>query len=79
MSYSTEIANAMLKRQAADAVVAARQTIVNGAMSVVEDAVKALKENNICEFTQKDKEEFVKNMLVVLSGEAQVTPIVKLN
>ena len=79
LSYSTEIANAMLKRQAADAVVAARQTIVNGAMSVVEDAVKALKENNICEFTQKDKEEFVKNMLVVLSGEAQVTPIVKLN
>lgn len=79
LSYSTEIANAMLKRQAADAVVAARQTIVNGAMSIVEDAVKALKENNICEFTQKDKEEFVKNMLVVLSGEAQVTPIVKLN
>ena len=79
LSYSTEIANAMLKRQAADTVVAARQTIVNGAMSIVEDAVRALKEYKICEFSEKDKEEFVKNMLVVLSGEAQVTPIINLN
>ena len=78
LSYSTEIANVMLKRQAADAVVAARQTIVNGAMSIVEDAMKALKANKICEFSEKDKEEFVKNMLIVLSGEAQVTPIVNL-
>lgn len=78
LSYSTEIANVMLKRQAADAVVAARQAIVNGAMSIVEDAMKALKVNKICEFSEKEKEEFVKNMLIVLSGEAQVTPIVNL-
>ena len=79
LSYSTEIANVMLKRQAADAVVAARETIVNGAISIVEDAIKALEVNKICEFTEKDREEFVKNMLTVLAGESQVTPIINLN
>ena len=76
LAYSSEIANAMLKRQAAEAIIAAREKIVQGAVSIVGHALNSLNQNKICELTNEERSKLVSNMLVVLCSESQVSPVV---
>ncbi len=76
LAYATEIAEAMLRRQQASAIVAARRTIVEGAVGMVEDALEMLGERRIVELDEERKAAMVSNLLVVLTSEQQTTPIV---
>ena len=76
LAYASEIAGAMLQRQQASAVVAARKQIVEGAVGMVEMALEKLSEKNIVELDEERKAAMVSNLLVVLCGEHNVTPIV---
>ena len=76
LAYATEIAEAMLRRQQAAAVVAARRTIVEGAVGMVEDALELLAERSVVELEQGAKASLVANLLVVLTSEQQTTPVV---
>jgi len=76
LAYSTEIAQAMLRRQQAAAVIAARRKIVEGAVGMVESALEALSEKNILELDEERKAAMVSNLLVVLCSEQQTQPIV---
>ena len=76
LAYATEIAEAMLRRQQAAAVVAARRTIVEGAVGMVEDALELLTERSVVELDQDAKASLVANLLVVLTSEQQTTPVV---
>ena len=76
LAYATEIAEAMLRRQQAAAVVAARRTIVEGAVGMVEDALELLTERSVVDLDENAKASMVANLLVVLTSEQQTTPIV---
>lgn len=76
LAYATEIAEAMLRRQQAAAVVAARRTIVEGAVGMVEDALEMLNERDVVELDEERKATMVSNLLVVLTSENQTTPVV---
>lgn len=76
LAYATEIAEAMLRRQQAAAVVAARRTIVEGAVGMVEDALELLTERSVVDLDEQAKASMVANLLVVLTSEQQTTPIV---
>ena len=76
LAYATEIAEAMLRRQQADAVVAARRTIVAGAVGMVEDALELLSQQNIVELDEERKASMVSNLMVVLTSEHQTHPVV---
>ena len=71
LSYANEIAEVMLKTQAADAVIAARDKIVNGAVSMIGHALSSLDSNDVCKMSREKKAKLVCNMLVVLCGESQ--------
>ncbi|HEX4700943.1 MAG TPA: SPFH domain-containing protein [Pseudonocardiaceae bacterium] len=76
LSYASEIAQAMLRRQQASAVVAARKTIVEGAVGMVRLALDQLDENNVVELDEERKAAMVSNLLVVLCGDRDTQPIV---
>ena len=76
LAYSTEIAQAMLRRQQASAVVAARHEIVAGAVGMVELALNQLSSKGIIEFDEDKKATMVSNLLVVLCSESDTTPVV---
>jgi regulator of protease activity HflC (stomatin/prohibitin superfamily) len=76
LAYAPEIAQAMLRRQQAEAVIAARRKIVTGAVSMVEMALHDFSENGIVQFDDDRKAAMVSNLMVVLCGESQVTPVV---
>ncbi|MEM8925517.1 MAG: SPFH domain-containing protein [Actinomycetota bacterium] len=76
LAYATEIAEAMLRRQQAAAVVAARRTIVDGAVGMVEDALEMLNERSVVELDEERKATMVSNLLVVLTSEHQTTPVI---
>ena len=76
IAYAQEIAGAMLKRQQATAIVAARFKIVEGAVSMVEMALDALSEKKIIELDEDKKATMVSNLLVVLTSDKDVSPIV---
>lgn len=76
LSYSQEIAAAMLQRQQASAIIDARQMIVEGAVGMVEMALAKLSENNIVELDEERKAAMVSNLLVVLCGNKDAQPIV---
>jgi regulator of protease activity HflC (stomatin/prohibitin superfamily) len=76
LAYAPEIAGAMLRRQQAEAVIAARQKIVHGAVSMVEMALNELSEKHVVELDEERKAAMVGNLLVVLCGETNVEPIV---
>ena len=76
LAYSPEIAQTMLRRQQAEAVIAARQKIVHGAVSMVEMALKELAEKHVVNLDEERKAAMVSNLLVVLCGEAEVHPVV---
>ena len=76
LAYAPEIANAMLKRQQAVAIVAARKKIVEGAVGMVEDALTQLSEDNIIDFDDDKKASMVSNLMVVLCGDKESVPVV---
>jgi len=76
LAYAPEIAQAMLRRQQAEAVIAARTKIVHGAVSMVDMALKELSEKDVIEMDEERKAAMVSNLLVVLCGEAEVSPVV---
>ncbi len=75
LAYSSEIASAMLQRQQATAIVAARQKIVEGAVGMVEMALEDLKIKNIIEFDEDKKAIMVSNLMVVLCSDKSATPV----
>jgi len=76
LAYSEEIAQAMLKRQQATAIIAARAKIVEGAVSMVEMALKKLSEKNIVELDDEKKATMVSNLMVVLVSDKDASPVV---
>jgi regulator of protease activity HflC (stomatin/prohibitin superfamily) len=76
LAYAPEIAQAMLRRQQAEAIIAARQKIVHGAVSMVEMALRELAERQVVELDPERKASMVSNLLVVLCGESEVHPVV---
>lgn len=76
LAYAQEIASAMLKRQQATAIVAARFKIVEGAVSMVEMALEQLSEKQIVDLDEDKKATMVSNLMVVLCGDKDVTPVV---
>jgi regulator of protease activity HflC (stomatin/prohibitin superfamily) len=75
LAYAQEIAQAMLQRQQAGAIIAARTRIVEGAVGMVEMALDRLGKNNIVELDEERKAAMVSNLLVVLCGEHAATPV----
>jgi regulator of protease activity HflC (stomatin/prohibitin superfamily) len=75
LAYAPEIAGAMLQRQQAAAIIAARQRIVEGAVGMVEMALARLSANKIVELDEERKAAMVSNLLVVLCGERAATPV----
>jgi regulator of protease activity HflC (stomatin/prohibitin superfamily) len=76
LAYAPEIAQAMLRRQQAEAVIGARQKIVQGAVSMVEMALAQLQERGIIDFDPERKAAMVSNLLVVLCGESDAQPVI---
>jgi len=76
IAYAEEIANAMLRRQQASAVVSARFKIVEGAVSMVQMALEQLSDKQIVELDEDKKAAMVSNLMVVLCGDKDATPIV---
>ena len=76
LAYAPEIAQTMLRRQQAEAVIAARKKIVQGAVSMVEQALNEFNEKNLVDFDPERRATMVSNLMVVLCGESQVTPVI---
>ena len=76
LAYAPEIAQAMLQRQQAGAIIAARQRIVEGAVGMVEMALQLLSKNKIVELDEERKAAMVSNLLVVLCGERSTQPVI---
>ena len=76
LAYAPEIANAMLRRQQATAIIAARQKIVEGAVGMVEMALASLSEKQVVHLDEERKAAMVSNLLVVLCGDKDAQPVV---
>ena len=76
LAYAPEIAGAMLQRQQAEAVVAARQRIVEGAVGMVQMALKQVAEQRILELDEERKAAMISNLLVVLCGDKNAQPVI---
>jgi len=76
LAYAQEIASAMLKRQQATAIVAARHKIVQGAVEMVEMALEELNKKEIVELDEERKAAMVSNLLVILCGDKEASPVV---
>ena len=76
LAYAQEIAGVMLRRQQAEAVVAARKTLVEGAVGMVEMALDALSAKNVVELDDERRAAMVSNLMVVLCGERDTQPVV---
>jgi regulator of protease activity HflC (stomatin/prohibitin superfamily) len=76
LAYAPEIAHSMLRRQQASAVVAARHKIVEGAVGMVESALKLLADKEIIEFDEDRKATMVSNLMVVLCGDSETKPVI---
>ena len=76
LAYAPEIAGAMLRRQQAEAIIAARQKIVIGAVSMVEMALHQLSERGVVSLDEERKAAMVSNLLVVLCADREAQPVV---
>ena len=76
LAYAPEIAQTMLRRQQAQAVIAARQKIVEGAVGMVKQALSQLKEENVVELDEERKAAMVNNLLVALVSESEASPVI---
>ena len=75
LAYAPEIAQAMLRKQQASAVLAARKLIVQGAVEMVTGAITTLAESHALELDEERKANMVNNLLVVICGEQQAQPV----
>ena len=75
LAYAPEIAQAMLRRQQAEAIIAARKKIVEGAVSMVDMALKELSDGGVVEFDEDRKAVMASNLMVVLCGESEAQPV----
>jgi len=76
LAYAAEIAGVMLRRQHAEAVIAARQKIVHGAVSMVDMALRELGEKSIVQFDEPQKAALVSNLMIVLCSESHTQPVI---
>jgi len=76
LAYAQEIAQAMLRRQQAQAIIAARRKIVEGAVGMVDDALRLLSEHKIVELDEEKKATMVNNLMVALVSESQAQPVI---
>ena len=76
LAYAPEIAGAMLRRQQAEAVIAARKKLVEGAVTMVDMALTHLSEKNVVDLDDERKAAMVSNLMVVLCGERDTQPVV---
>lgn len=76
LAYAPEIAQAMLRRQQAEAIIAARQKIVHGAVSMVDMAIEEISDRNVVDLDDERKASMVSNLLVVLCSDNDVSPVV---
>jgi regulator of protease activity HflC (stomatin/prohibitin superfamily) len=76
LAYAAEIAQVMLRRQQAEAIIAARSKIVHGAVSMVEMALKGLSERDIVHLDDERRAAMVSNLLVVLCSEGEAQPVI---
>ena len=76
LAYSPEIAQAMLQRQQASAIIAARFKIVEGAVGMVENALELLSRKGIVHLDEERKAQMVSNLLVVLCSERSASPVI---
>ncbi len=76
LAYAPEIAQAMLQRQQASAIIAARGLIVEGAVSMVENALERLESEGVVTLDEERKAAMVSNLLVVLTSDSRVTPVI---
>ncbi|MDO4718377.1 MAG: SPFH domain-containing protein, partial [Propionibacteriaceae bacterium] len=76
LAYAPEIAQAMLQRQQASAVIAAREKIVEGAVTMVQKALSELEDQDIVSLDDERKAAMVSNLLVVLCSDSRATPVV---
>jgi regulator of protease activity HflC (stomatin/prohibitin superfamily) len=76
LAYAPEIAQSMLRRQQAEAIIAARQTIVHGAVSMVDMALKELAAKQVVQLDDERKAAMVSNLMVVLCSENEVHPVI---
>jgi hypothetical protein len=76
LAYAPEIAQAMLRRQQAEAIIAARRQIVDGAVSMVEMALKSLEEQGVVKLDEDKRAAMVNNLLVALVSESEAQPII---
>lgn len=76
LAYASEIASVMLRRQQADAIIAARERIVEGAVSMVHLALEKLKKDDVVELDEERKAAMVSNLLVVLCADESAQPVV---
>jgi hypothetical protein len=76
LAYAPEIAGAMLRRQQAEAVIAARAKLVEGAVTMVELALTQLSEKDVVQLDDERKAAMVSNLMVVLCSERDTTPVV---
>lgn len=76
LAYAQEIAQAMLRRQQAQAIIAARKKIVEGAVGMVQDALRLLSEQKIVELDEDKKATMVNNLMVALVSESEAQPII---
>ena len=76
LAYAPEIASAMLKRQQAEAIVAARFKIVEGAVGMVEIALDELSKKQVIDLDEQQKATMVNNLMVVLCSDKEATPVI---
>lgn len=76
LAYAPEIAQVMLRRQQAEAVIAARSKIVEGAVGMVQHALRLLSENKVVELDEERKAAMINNLMVALVSESEATPVV---
>lgn len=76
LAYATEIAQAMLQRQQATALISARKAIVQGSVSIIEETLKKLEEDKIGTLTGSDKNQLISNMLLILAGDSNAQPVI---
>ena len=79
LAYAPEIAHAMLQRQQAAAVIAARSMIVEGAVGMVEQALRRLETDSVVQLNEERKAQMVANLLLVLCGDSRATPVINTN
>lgn len=76
LAYASEIASVMLRRQQADAIISAREKIVEGAVSMVELALKKIEDNGVVQLDDEKKATMVSNLLVVLCADESASPVI---